>query len=231
MLKNTKEAWCEAWGAYHTGNPELPDYIAKHIELATEKPLSEREFSPRKATKGTYGVNWKKVQSPEYRASLEKLSESNKVVNSIEIRAKWALNNRNGLNTEELYAISLDTGEEIASVLGQQIEFGVQRTELFIRRLSKADKNREKVLLLHNHPRGFPPSIGDINTLVANKNVSGITVGHDGSIYYYSRPSRVIPENDFRVALMRYSRYTEITGFEKALEDLSKEFGFGFRKL
>lgn len=39
MLKNTNEAWAEAWGAYHTGNEELPAYIAKYIEEATEKPL------------------------------------------------------------------------------------------------------------------------------------------------------------------------------------------------
>lgn len=37
MLKNPKEAWAEAWGAYHTGNTELPDYIAKYIEKATKR--------------------------------------------------------------------------------------------------------------------------------------------------------------------------------------------------
>ena len=39
MLKNPKEAWAEAWGAYHTQNKELPEYIAKYIEQATEKPI------------------------------------------------------------------------------------------------------------------------------------------------------------------------------------------------
>lgn len=41
MLKNPKEAWAEAWGAYHTKNPELPEYIGKYIELATEKPIEK----------------------------------------------------------------------------------------------------------------------------------------------------------------------------------------------
>lgn len=41
VLKNKTEAWCEAWGAYHTNNPELPDYIAKYIESATEKPIAK----------------------------------------------------------------------------------------------------------------------------------------------------------------------------------------------
>ena len=43
MLKSTGEAWAEAWGAYHTGNKELPDYIAKYIENATQKPIAKSD--------------------------------------------------------------------------------------------------------------------------------------------------------------------------------------------
>lgn len=35
MLKKTSEAWAEAWGAYHTQNPALPDYIRKYIQSAS----------------------------------------------------------------------------------------------------------------------------------------------------------------------------------------------------
>ena len=191
----------------------------------------EQEFSPRKATVGDFGVDWEKVSSRQYRQSLEKLSDNPKVVDAIEVRSKWVLNNRNGLKTEELYAVSLDTGKEIASILGQEIEFGVQRTRSFTKKLNKADRDKENILLIHNHPRGLPPSISDINALLKNKNVSGITVGHNGSVYRYTRPQKEIPKEDFRVALMKYSRYTESTGHEKALRDLSKEFGFEFEKL
>lgn len=41
ILKSTNEAWAEAWGAYHTRNQELPDYIARYIEKATEMPLDK----------------------------------------------------------------------------------------------------------------------------------------------------------------------------------------------
>lgn len=40
MLKTPSEAFSEAWGAYHTGNPDLPDYIAKYIESATNSPAN-----------------------------------------------------------------------------------------------------------------------------------------------------------------------------------------------
>ena len=41
MLKTTSEAWAEAWGAYHTENSDLPDYIAKYISQVTELPLDK----------------------------------------------------------------------------------------------------------------------------------------------------------------------------------------------
>ncbi|MDD3251935.1 MAG: minor capsid protein [Lachnospiraceae bacterium] len=193
--------------------------------------VSEAEDSPRKATKGNYGVDWPKIQSQEYRESFEKLSDNPKVVDAIETRAKWALSNRDGMKTEELYAVNLNTGDEIASILGQQVESGVERTSTFTRKLNEADKAKERILLIHNHPRGMPPSIGDLNALIKNENVSGITVGHDGSIYYYTRPQKEITLSDFDVALRKNSRYTEVTSMEKALEELSETYGFEFRKL
>jgi hypothetical protein len=40
MLTSPNEAWAEAWGAYHTGNKELPSYISKYIEEATETKVT-----------------------------------------------------------------------------------------------------------------------------------------------------------------------------------------------
>ena len=115
--------------------------------------------------------------------------------------------------------------------MGEQIEFGVSRTNAFTRKLNAANRTKENILLIHNHPRGMPPSIGDLNALCKNKNISGITIGHDGSIYYYSRPKKEISPSDFEVAMRKYSRYTEITGIEKALEEISKQYGFEIKKI
>ena len=49
--------------------------------------------------------------------------------------------------------------------------------------------------------------------------------------HYYTRPSKEITKADFAIASRRYSRYSEITATEKALQDLSKEHGFAILKL
>ena len=202
------------------------------IESKTNKEIGqEHEEMPRKATKGNYGVNWPRVQSEEFRNSISKLSTSEKTIDAIETRAKWALSNRDGKNTEELYAIDLDKGEEVAKIIDQNNPKAVHRTKSFTKKLNDVDALGRKILLLHNHPSDLPPSLFDVNALLKNRNVVGITVGHGGSIYYYSKPKVEIPEFDYRVAMKHFKEYTEARAMEKTMELLSSKYGFEFRKL
>ncbi len=42
MLKKVNEAWAEAWGAYHTKNPDLPDYISEYIKAASVQKTTNK---------------------------------------------------------------------------------------------------------------------------------------------------------------------------------------------
>lgn len=193
--------------------------------------ISEEEKSPRKNKNVDYSVDWSKVQSDEYSAKFKKLSDNEKVYSAIETRAKWALNNRDGLDTEELYAVDLANGTEVARITNQQYRQGVKRTTSFTKKLDEVDSKGQKVLLLHNHPNGLPPSISDINALIDNINVSGITLGHNSSIYYYTRPNVRISDDDWNIALRHFNKFSEVTSMEKALDLLSKKYGFSFVKI
>lgn len=193
--------------------------------------ISEEEKSPRKNKNVDYSVDWSKVQSDEYSAKFKKLSDNEKVYSAIETRAKWALNNRDGLDTEELYAVDLANGTEVARITNQQYRQGVKRTTSFTKKLDEVDSKGQKVLLLHNHPNGLPPSISDINALIDNINVSGITLGHNSSIYYYTRPNVRISNDDWNIALRHFNKFSEVTSMEKALDLLSKKYGFSFVKI
>lgn len=193
--------------------------------------IEEREELPRKIKSGSNTVDWSIVQSEEYSKKYTKLSDDERVSSAIETRAKWALNNRNGKNTEELYAISLKDGREVSRITDQNYDSAVKRTSKFTRELNAADESGEEILLLHNHPRGLPPSISDINALLKNKNVSGITVGHNGSIYRYTRPNKEIPLDEWNVAMKHFKEFSETTAMEKSLEILSRKFEFIFEKI
>ncbi len=191
----------------------------------------ERENTARHSTGKKYSVDWKYVNSDEYAEKFNKLSDNEKVCQAIRTRAKWALNNRDGTDTEELYAIDLSTGKEIGRIANQNLSKGVAREKSFDDKLSAADNSGKKILLIHNHPSGMPPSVGDVNELVKNKNVIGITVGHDGSIYKYTKPNRMVDERDWDISMAQYNKFSEKTAQERTMQNLADKYGFTVEQL
>ena len=204
------------------------------IRLGTQDKGNELDFaeaSLRTKGGGTYGVNWKTVKSKEYTKRFDQLSDNSKANALAAKRARNALVHRDGKKTEELYAISLTTGKDVSKITDQHYDFGIKRTKKFNSDVFRAEERNELVLLIHNHPRGLTPSRADLNELLRHNNVVGVTAGHDGSIYYYTKPNKKISEFDFQVAYRREKEYNGILRYEKTLERLSEEFGFDFRKL
>lgn len=192
-----------------------------------------KEEMPRKVKGTTFAVDWNEVSSSTYSDKFKHLSDNPTVSAAIETRAKWALNNRDGVETEEIYAVSLSTGREIARITDQNIVRGVKRTKTFSEKVKAADDSGDRILFIHNHPSNTPPSPTYINELLDTIYASGIVVGHGGSIYFYTRPSKPVSEIDYRVKLRQFKEYAgdDILQAEKALESLQADFGFTIKKL
>ena len=191
------------------------------------------EESLRTKNGGEFGVNWNIVKSKEYTERFNVLSDNAKANELAAQRARNALVNRDGKKTEELYAISLTTGKDVASITDQHYDFGVKRTEKFTADVNRALERGESILFIHNHPRGFPPSLTDINEIMNNNNSVGITVGHDGSIFYYSRANKKLEDFDYDVAYRKLPWYSgnEREDMLRALEVLSERYEFVLERL
>ena len=198
---------------------------------STAKSADIKEEALRTKGGGEYGVNWKVVKSKEYTARFEFLSKDEKTRNLIAQRSRNALRNRDGKDTEEIYAINLTTGKDISSITNQNYTKGIKRTEKFNDDIKRADNAGHSILLLHNHPSSSVPSLADINELLNHEHVSGITVGHNGNIYYYTKPSGKIVKNDLRVALLKNKSYNIDKQYEDALRELAHKFKFDFEIL
>ena len=179
-----------------------------------------------------YNVDWHIVRSKEYTERFSTLSDNDKANALIASKSRKALTNRDGKNTEELYAVGLKNGTLVSKITDQNYPFAIKRTPKFNSDIERAEKNGENVLFIHNHPGGTPPSLEDLNELLNHERAVGITVGHNGSIYYYTRPKRLITEDDYTIAKMDIQGYNvPIVKDEKILEALSEEFGFTFKIL
>ena len=212
-------------------NGETIEVSMTYDEWRKKYGMDVEENSLRTKSAGENGVNWKIVKSKEYTERFGVLSENEKANSLAAQRSRNALVNRNGKNTEELYAISLTTGKDISAITDQHHVRGVKRTKKFDDDVARAERNKERVLFIHNHPNSSPPSIVDLNELLTHESAVGITVGHNGSIYYYTKPNKKIKKFDLIVANRKTKGYNGIIADEKVLEELSKQFGFEFRKL
>ena len=231
----------------------VKEWTAKHDQYLTEHPYLRKNpkrlapgyigngkpmvaESSRKATEGDYGVNWPKIQSKEYDKAIRSVVDSEKASEAIKTRITWTLTNRDGKNTEEMYAVFSSgekVGEEIGRVTNQNVPFGVGRDVKFIGKLKKADESGSPIIIIHNHPSSSPPSLTDLNELLSTKNASGMVAGHNGSVYHYTRPTREIPDSEFLDHYKDYFRQNQdkVAAAQYALKKLSEDYGFKVTKL
>lgn len=59
----------------------------------------------------------------------------------------------------------------------------------------------------------------------------GITVGHNGTIYFYTKPNSKVTDRDLKVALLKQKGYNFRERDEDALRYLAKQFDFEFKVL
>lgn len=190
---------------------------------------SFKESGLRTKDKGDYGVKWNVIKGKDYTRRFDALSNNSKANHLAATRARNMLKHRDGRNTEELYAISLTSAKDVSSILDQHNPFGVIRTEKFNRDMERAEKADNIVLLMHNHPNGYTPSIDDLNELLNHKNAVGLTVGHNGTLFFYSKPKTELTESDLNVVLMKCKGYNNLEErYIKAMEMLSKDEKFLF---
>jgi len=218
----------------YTFNAEPREIVNCRCTVKFSKGYKDYQVAEQARHTGTEetSVDWHTVRSKEYTERFSYLSMNEKANGLVAQYARKALSNRDGLDTEEIYAINMTKGTLVSKIIDQHNRLGIERTEKFNTDVNRTVENGDEVLLLHNHPYNSVPSVADLNELLNHKNVSGITVGHKGSIYYYSKPNGHIEESDFIIAKMHNKAYNGKTLIEeKAMQDLAIQYEFDFRVL
>lgn len=148
------------------------------------------------------------------------------------------LQHRNGTPYEDYYLLDAETGRVVALSNKARKRKGVVYNEQ-VRKAFK-DSPEKSLVSIHNHPSGYPPSLSDLASLQQrSKNNTvryGLTVGHDGSVYWYSRPNKRIPRSAYEQYVNRIDKfkklgYNESVAQEKTLELLSEVFDFKFGRI
>lgn len=218
-----------------TGKAELvpadmtyKEWYSKYVAEPRERELSGRPF----------GANLDYVRSDEFVDKLKSHPKTSHISDSIARVSRQMLQHRNGTPYEDYYLLDAETGRVVALSNKARKRKGVVYNEQ-VRKAFK-ESPEQSLVSIHNHPSGYPPSLSDFASLQQrskNNTVKyGLTIGHDGSVYWYSRPNKRIPRSAQEKYVNQIDKfkklgYNESVAQEKTLEMFSEVFEFEFGRI
>ena len=204
------------------------EWYDKYVEKPRERELSG----------GQFGADLDYVRSDEFVDKLKKHPKTSHLSESIARVSRQMLQHRNGTPFEDYYLIDAETGRIVALSNKARKTKGVVYNDQ-VRKAFK-EKSEQSLVSIHNHPSGYPPSLSDFASLQQrskNNTVKyGLTIGHDGSVYWYSRPNKRIPRSAQEKYVNQIDKfkklgYNESVAQEKTLEMFSEVFEFEFGRI
>lgn len=213
---------------YVPADMSYKEWYDKYVEKPRERELSGGEF----------GANLDYVRSDDFLNKLEKHPKTSHLSDSIARVSRQMLQHRNGTPYEDYYLLDAETGRVVALSNKARKRKGVVYNE----QVRKAFKERpeQSLVSIHNHPSGYPPSLSDLASLQQrskNNTVKyGLTIGHDGSVYWYSKPNKRIhkkAEQEYENLIEKMIKlgYTEVKAQEKTLTLFAEKYDFVFERI
>jgi len=197
--------------------------------------VREREMA---SSSGEYGVNLNYVRSQAFMDKLKHDTRTSKISESVATVGRHVLQHRNGTPYEDYYLLDIDTGSVIAVSNQARKTKGV----VYNGQVKQAfqDGREGQYVSIHNHPSGFPPSLSDIATLSLKSKENtvgmGLTIGHDGSVYWYTAnkiPFKIFDGSQYDKLVTKYVKmsYNDLKAQELALTDFGRKFKFEFGRV
>lgn len=125
------------------------------------------------------------IQSQEYRMRFRGITESDVVDDKIADQSKRMLNARSGTKQESLVILNAQTGGLVETIFDSKIENGVTYAEKNIKNIQDAKERGVKMVAIHNHPEGLPPTADDCASAREHGYQLGVVCGHNGVVYTY----------------------------------------------
>ena len=184
--KNVRNVHTKQW----TETSNRAKLSSKDGETVTE--------SPRSASNGTrFGreaivVDEDYIQSQEYRMRFRGITGDDKVEDRIVEQCRRVLKARSGTLKESLVLLNYDTGTMLGTVFDSKKDNQVSYSEQIIAAIQSAQNQGIRIIAIHNHPEGLPPTADDCVSAAYHGYTAGVVCGHNGSLYIYYPASRYI---------------------------------------
>lgn len=176
-------------------------------------------------------VDMKQIGSQSYRMQFRGITDNDKVDDRICEHARTILEHRSGTRKEDLVLLDAETGKQIHLHDRSDKDGGVKYDDLINDAIQEAHEKGQKIIAIHNHPNGLPPTADDGASAFNHEYDFGVVAGHDGSVYTYT-PSRVALTEKECDAIHRDIALQIKTGADRdgVWYTILKEYGISIRR-
>lgn len=227
---DSKGRFCSGSGSGGSSAKAL-DKSAESGIIEKEKTMfSEEEVKPMTFS-SDYNVPEGLTESASFRSKFCAMDDDPSVQNEYYQAAKEILQHRSGNDGEDLYYYNTATKKWYKSTTGTLKGTPDIYNEEIIKGLSESE--RGEIVAFHNHPRGMPPSDGDLNAALTKGYAKGYTIGHNGRIYEYTAPAEIIPEGmyDMFYAAFLADGHSDFDAQIMTIEKLKPVYRFSYKEI
>lgn len=112
------------------------------------------------------------------------------VDSAIQMSAAEMLKHRSGTNFEDLHLIDAETGNVLHRLTSSRTAFGVSYDDDTLNAIEKAHREGKRIIAVHNHPNGLPPTLDDGSSAFVHGYDQGVVVGHNLEVWTYGKTKR-----------------------------------------
>ena len=162
------------------------EFKKRYILSSSNSPESEWEYGMRYGIEASY-ANADYLRSDEYKAKFYGLT-GNRDIDDLAWRLSTsAIEENNGTSFETMFMVDLSNGSYIRS--NERINHGIIYSDDMLKWISDSANGNRRIMAIHNHPLGVPPSLDDFVKATENRYEVAIAVGHNGQVYDYGHIS------------------------------------------
>lgn len=189
IVRTTKGTFQDAWSKKEYQS-QREARIAREEELANELTSERaRKTAQSEGKKYVYGealpVDMDYIESKEYSMKYQGITGDPEVDDIICEQAKSILKHRSGTDGEDLILIDYNTGEILLDHRTSKEHNGVEYTNEIEEKIIEYSLNGRKIVALHNHPPGTPPTAHDAVSALFHGYDIGVACGHNGRVFTY----------------------------------------------
>ena len=175
-------------------------------------------------------VNFEYINSKEYKAKFDRISDNKAVNDAIYAQAKAMLTHRSGSYYEDLWIIDSRTGSVVAGTSNSKQENQVSYpkwTEAVVK------SNPHVLISIHNHGTNNPPTGSDLVSAGYRKYKFGVVVCHNGEVYSYAPGRKTFSVSFFDKTVDKYKKngYNEHEAIRNVLNQFKEFYGIEWRRL